>query len=329
MPLPGLTLPPSVIGGGGEVPLTSTIALAGLSSVVLPIPAGCNLVIVNVHGMSLAATWSDVTRIGDASGDAVSGYTGFGAKLRSGFAAYPSSVDFSTGAWNGGAFVSGMIILQRIDPVANVWACYKQLGTTLGAQNAYMYTGRVTLPGDLARFSITPSAAFAAGFINALYFKNAPSAYNTNCPAVGTAILTGVPATAKVIFVNWQGVLCVPRIRLGTAGGIAASGYFCQTLLLNASGGSSDYSYNSTVGWSQLGGANSYWQGFGLLTLADATNNIWAAQFYDAETSSNSYVNFFGGHVTLPGKCDRIELSNAFAANFGAAGGYFAYTALG
>lgn len=327
--LPGVT--PALFGGAAsEVPAGATIALAGLSNVVLPIPSGCNLVIINVNGMTAPSTWSDTTRIGDASGDAVSGYNGFGAKLRAGFAAYPSSVDFSTGSWNANASVSGIIILQRLDPATNKWACYKQLGTSLGAQTAYMYSGRApVLTGELSRFSITSNVAWTAGFINALFFKNAAAAYNLNAPAAGTAILTGIPATAKMICTTWQGVLCTPRIRLGTSGGIAAANYFCQSLLVNAAGGSTDYSFNSTTGFTQLAGGNSYSQGFGLLTLADAVNNIWAGQFYDGETSSNSYINVFGGHVTLPGKCDRIELSNAFAANFGAAGGWFAYQALG
>ena len=332
MPLPGISFVPAAVAGSGEVPFTDIIALKDLTQAIVPIGSDANLAIISMYGMTAGGfPWSHTARVGDVSGDIAAGYSGLGGKITVPPAAYPGTSQFTTGDWPANSIVSGQAILQKINDTDR-WACHMQLGNRIGGQLTQLYAGMVGNPtamtGPLVRFSLTPSAAFTGGFLSAQLFKTATRGFANVAPSGGPSLLTGIPDFAKVIFATWQSVHCAPRLRLGTASGIATTGYDSMALLYNV-GGASQAPAGSVSGFDAYPGGGTITYGTAVLTLADPVNNVWACSFNGGETTSNTYMFITSGHVTLPGKLDRIELSQASGGNFGPATGWFSYAAIG
>lgn len=318
----------------GDVSQSAAVNLNGLlnATVIVP-PDAPNLVLVGIAGLTCTAAFGPYFRAGDTSGDAVANYVGCGYKPTNPVAAYAASDKFYIGSWSANSTVNGIAILQKCDAAAARYGHFLQIANRLTTQYTMAHNGHVgdptALPGPLSRYSMISSVALNGGVMGAIGFKNAVFGYGALAVAP-SCLLTGIPATAKIVFVTWQGALSMPRLRLGTAAGIVTTGYDSQCLLYNVVGGSQDYNGGaSVVGFDTDTGANSYHQATAVLTLADPVNNVWSCSYYDMETSSNTYADIQGGSVTLPGKLDRVELSNLGGGNFGAAGGWFSYAAVG
>ncbi len=333
MPLPGLQPWMAAPAVGGELSQATPVALNGALNATVAIPAAApNLVLVGINGMTCTAGFGPVFRAGDSSGDAVANYVGLGYKPTNPVAAYTASDKFNIGGWVANSFVNGIAILQRFAAVPR-FAHSLMLAPRTGSQYMMQHQGGVgnptALPGTLARYSMISGVALSGGVMGAIGFNNAVFGYAAL--TVGpNALLTGIPAGTKLVFVTWQSALCSPRLRLGTVGGVVAAGYDSECLIYNIVGGSQDYNAGaSTAGFDTTASGNNYHQGTAILTLADSVNNVWSCAFSDGETSTSGNAWLQGGMVTLPGPLDRVELSSVGGGNFGAAGGWFAYAAVG
>jgi len=142
----------------------------------------------------------------------------------------------------------------------------------------------------------------------------------------GTAIaeFTNIPSTAKVIYINYQAVSFttgeVMRIQLGTSGAYVTSGYFSAAGQI---GGTSPSSTVETSGFFlQYNGstaAASTHHGSAVLTLQDASTNLWCIHGGSACFNSNSSMMTCGGAVTLTNALTRLKvIPSAGSGNFDA-----------
>ena len=126
----------------------------------------------------------------------------------------------------------------------------------------------------------------------------------------GTSIdFTGIPSYVKRITVMFSGVSTSGtsywQIRLGTSGGIEATGYssasmYCSTSGLNA--------VNSTTGFQfyTIGASYNY---NGSMTITNLTSNTWTENGIVANTTGGDFVFYSAGAKTLSGTLDRVRIT--------------------
>lgn len=143
----------------------------------------------------------------------------------------------------------------------------------------------------------------------------------------GTTInFTGIPATAKVIYVSFTGVLTTSNtswlLQLGTSGGIQASGYLGSGSNVRASVATVTYTTGfgirrDTTTWDLNGTL--------ILTLLDSSNGTWACAGVTG-LSSDIVTNQTGGSKVLSGTLDRIRLTTVGGDTFSAGKMNIAYS---
>ena len=131
-----------------------------------------------------------------------------------------------------------------------------------------------------------------------------------------SAEFTGIPSTAKVVFVNFQAVSFVNGqqaiLQLGTSSAYVATGYI----------GSSSYITNTGTCLSGGSGiTNAWWVGYYsapstttartggiILTLVNASTNLWVMQGNLADDSSGE-LSSNAGYVTLTNALTRLKVT--------------------
>jgi len=126
----------------------------------------------------------------------------------------------------------------------------------------------------------------------------------------GTSIdFTGIPSWVKRVTVMFSGVSTTGssnwQIRLGTSGGVEATGYSSASMHCSASGISAT---NSTTGFQFQNIAASY-NANGSITIANLTGNTWTGNGMVANTTGGDFVFYSAGAKTLSGTLDRIRIT--------------------
>ena len=126
----------------------------------------------------------------------------------------------------------------------------------------------------------------------------------------GTAIdFTGIPSTARLIFVMYNGVslsgTANHRNQLGDSGGVETSGYVgtvgSRTADTNLSAGFDiDFSTAATAISGTL-----------ILTCLDATNNIWTATGIFAADGTPQSIRYLSGRKPLSATLDRVRITSS------------------
>jgi hypothetical protein len=118
---------------------------------------------------------------------------------------------------------------------------------------------------------------------------------------------TGIPSGVRRVTVMFDGFstsgTSLPLLQLGTSGGVETTGYVSGTF-----GGGGAGAANSTAGILLTASQNAgqTYSGQVILSLQDATNNVWVASGLIA-TSNNSFA--VGGGKSLAGVLDRVRLT--------------------
>lgn len=127
----------------------------------------------------------------------------------------------------------------------------------------------------------------------------------------GTAIpLTGIPATAKVVRVNFVGVAMSSGeilLQLGTSGGVVSSGYIAGETSFAAGSGTSIF---VTTGFIFGNNATYTTHGTLTLTLENASTNTWCLSGVTTATGTNSVVTMSSGRVSLSGTLSQLNLTS-------------------
>lgn len=132
-----------------------------------------------------------------------------------------------------------------------------------------------------------------------------------------TVTFSGIPTGVRQIEVAISGVSISSttgfRLRLGTSGGLATSGYNSVTKCINvdSGGGGNILSEYSSVGFLCLLWSSSTYFGSGTFTLTNVTGNTWVVThtFGVYETGGGSVMTSTGGgNVVLGGTLDRVAL---------------------
>ena len=135
----------------------------------------------------------------------------------------------------------------------------------------------------------------------------------------GTAIdFTSIPSWVKKITIAFEDVSFdnteFIEIQIGGSGGIEATGYNGGGDTQNSSVGSST---TNTTGWGVgSAGAAATFNGVAVLTLIDASSNLWCCigSIYD-DGATNSHRNF-SGTKTLSATLDRVRIQGGIGRNF-------------
>lgn len=189
--------------------------------------------------------------------------------------------------------------------------------TTLGATGNATLAGTTALTGPLS-LGGTPGVAgqivkSAGAGVPAAWGNGVLERATVQNSTSGTFIdFTGIPSWARRITVMFNGVstsgTSMPEVRLGTSGGIEATGYSAGA----GFGGAVGQFSTSTTGFllmssASVTAANLY---SGSLTLTNLSGNVWVAQTGGVVTSSAAQVSG-GGGKTLAGVLDRIRITMA------------------
>jgi len=339
MPLPGITPVPVAAALAGEFFQTPVVNLSGQSSGSIVIPTDSKLILATLYNVNGgAAIWTPILRGRVGGSDAVANYLGTGGRVTGPTGGGPSTTQFAMSDWPANSIVNGDVVLAK-HPTANLYGCRYMLGTRLGSptqlqQYAGIIGSPTALSGPLSGLTLSASAVFSSGQISALCIKN-PTQGAVAIAASTSQLMTGIPATAKTIYVAWHNASMAggPRLRLGHAGGIVTS-YDSFCIMQNLSGGT-QATAGSTAGFDSYstGGSPLAYQGMACLTLADPTNNIWACTMFTGETtnaagSGSNYGFTVQGQVALPAVLDRIEFSSLTGAALSAGGDVF-WSAIG
>ena len=129
--------------------------------------------------------------------------------------------------------------------------------------------------------------------------------------ASGTAVnFTGIPADAKRVTVAISGIsttgTSVYMIRLGTSGGVEATGYLGTTVSV----GSSQANFSTGAALSAQIAAADVMHGVCTFVLMDAATNLWAFNWMGG-LSNNNFAAQAGGSKALAGVLDRVQLTTA------------------
>jgi hypothetical protein len=144
-----------------------------------------------------------------------------------------------------------------------------------------------------------------AGTTGTLY----PIVSGTAVSATGTAIdFTGIPSWVKRITVMFSGVstngTSIIETRLGTSGGIEATGYLGSTTRLSSSALSTG---NSTTGF-MINTDSAAYLYQGSLVIANVTANTWVCSGV-VGVSGSTYSFLVGSSKALSGTLDRVRIT--------------------
>jgi len=129
----------------------------------------------------------------------------------------------------------------------------------------------------------------------------------------GTSIdFTSIPSWVKRITVMFDGVstngTATPLIQLGTAGGIASSGYTGTTSYITTGSGSAYFTSGFGINNS---GASNVMSGVLTLVLLKASTNTWAAFGVFGLSAGVSATQHTGGSVTLSGVATTLRITTS------------------
>lgn len=129
----------------------------------------------------------------------------------------------------------------------------------------------------------------------------------------GTAInFTDIPSWVKRITVMAYGVSTTGTssiaVRLGTASGIASTGYFSMLSQINTSGTASATS-NTTGFFLSSSSAPMLTYGTLVITLVDPTNNYWLASGTSARDDTTDIIQNSSGGVALSGTLTQVQIT--------------------
>ncbi len=149
----------------------------------------------------------------------------------------------------------------------------------------------------------------------------------TTATTSGTTInFTGIPATAKVIYVTFTGVATNGAspllLQLGTSGGVQATGYLGTGSVVRNTVLSSNYTTGFGV---KRDTANQDSNGVLVLTLLDSSNGTWACGGVTA-MSTDFITQPTAGSKVLSGTLDRIRLTSVSGDTFNAGKMNIAYS---
>lgn len=134
----------------------------------------------------------------------------------------------------------------------------------------------------------------------------------TAITATGTAIdFTGIPSWVKRITVSFSGVSTNGTsqvvIRLGTSGGIEATGYAGQTAYVSNAAATGSAALSVAFSLSSANAATSVYDG--VATICNHTGNTWA--MHAMTGAANLQLSFCAGSKSLSGVLDRIRITTA------------------
>ena len=126
----------------------------------------------------------------------------------------------------------------------------------------------------------------------------------------GTSIdFTSIPSYVKRVTVMFNGVSTSGssywQIRLGTSGGVEATGYSSASMFCSASG---IHAVNSTTGF-QFHNISASYNANGSITITNLTGNTWTGNGMVANTTGGDFVFYFAGAKTLSGTLDRVRIT--------------------
>ena len=126
----------------------------------------------------------------------------------------------------------------------------------------------------------------------------------------GTSItFTGIPSWVKRITMMFNAVSTngssYYQIRLGTSGGVVATGYASASMYTSGGGLNA---VNSTTGF-QFHNISSGYNANGSMTITNLTSNTWTATGSVANTTGGDFTFFAAGGIALGGVLDRISLT--------------------
>ncbi len=164
---------------------------------------------------------------------------------------------------------------------------------------------------------------YAAGVVRCVgYFRaNGRSLIPTLTRQVttsGTSIdFTGISPLARRITVSFEGVstngTSLPAIRLGTSGGIQATGYNSLAIGLGAAYGNATQDTTGFLAASTDWGAGDELYGSLVLTLSDEANGVWT--IFGTAGQPSSHIWLSAGSKSLAGVLDRLRLTTLGGAN--------------
>ena len=139
-----------------------------------------------------------------------------------------------------------------------------------------------------------------------------------NTTSGSSVTFTGIPSTAKIIFLNFVAVSLGGadsiRVRLGTSSSVETTGY--AVMRLQAGVANTTFSNNSTTSFPINAGNGNLYNGIYTFSLENATNNTWTVK---ANIGGDSNVmNVLAGSKSLSSVLNQIEISNASGTAFSA-----------
>lgn len=186
------------------------------------------------------------------------------------------------------------------------------MAVTLNASTSTGYIQTADTSGNLAlqsngttQFNVTSTGAY--GQIKS----------GTAVTATGTSVdFTGIPSWAKRVTVLFTGLSLNTggvnpiTLRLGTSGGIQASGYTGSQGYV----GGSPASTNMAAGFDMYADtAAETVSGAITLQLLNSATNLWVATGVAGNTAA-AYMRYIGGYVTLSGVLTQVRFTNASGA---------------
>jgi len=151
---------------------TEQSTASGSSVTFSGIPAGVQMIIVNLAGVSITAADNMKLQIGDAGGIETSAYSSSATNIANGVSPSTSAIEttgYSISCNDAAMALSGQAILTLEDAASFTWAC---------SHSIHMGTARVMLVGaglkslsaELTQLSLVPdSGTFDAGAMNIMY----------------------------------------------------------------------------------------------------------------------------------------------------------------
>ena len=126
----------------------------------------------------------------------------------------------------------------------------------------------------------------------------------------GTSInFTSIPSWVRRVTVVFNGVSInnsgVVQVRIGTSGGVVATGYSGYSYYVNT-GGAIAYSTGYNIDGTSIGAAGIR---NGIYTIVNITGNTWV--FSGTTNNTDSGTSISAGNLTLGGTLDRVQITTS------------------
>lgn len=223
----------------------------------------------------------------DSSGNVGIGTTTLNGKLNV-LTATDSKLIFNDGSTTGNV---------RLEAVNNAYSAYKPFEVNASVQ--------IFATGGAERMRIDAAGVITSGLGGMQVISG------TSVTASGTAVnFTGIPSWVKRIIVQFVGVsgsgVSAPTLRLGTSGGIEATGYLGST-----QNGSSAVLLSTGFEWDgNLRTAARTYHGALTLTLQNSSTNTWVATSM-VGLSDGASVGIMGGSKSTSGVVTQLRITFA------------------